>query len=96
MSLSNGAEYLLQTDSPDDMSLWLQHIRACAVNEADNEEELKNRLSTLIPTTPTKQSSDEGTSPSPHASDKKKDSKKSKSSLFSKKKRGKSESKLES
>ena len=78
------------------MSLWLQHIRASAVNQADNEEELKNRLSVLIPTTPTRQPSEEGSSPNTSSDIKKKDSKKSKSSLFSKKKKGKSESKLDS
>jgi len=91
LSLSSGAEYLMQCESADEMSQWIQHIRGNSSKH--DEEELKNRI-LAINTTPV--TSQQNTNDQLAGQDSGKKDKKSRSSLFSKKKKsGKSESKLD-
>lgn len=91
----------MQSESADEMSLWIQHIRGNSVDNT-NEEELKNRLSATITNVPPPSLSGSNiephpVSPTPQQDQSSKKDKKRSSSLFSKKKKsGKSESKLDS
>jgi len=86
LSLDNGSEYLLQpkSGSANDMSLWIQNLRASAVDPNNAEETLKKTLSFSSPPRPS--SSASHVENSPVVNESKQDRKRTKS-LFGKKKK---------
>ena len=68
LALPNGAEYLLQGDSVNEMTSWIQDIGSVKTgnnDEAESVEEIQKRMSTIgSPTRPVStvnESTDEGT-----------------------------------
>lgn len=83
LALASGAEYLMQSDSPDEMSLWIQHIRGSAVDSNAKEKNTTNIVDTSSPSRPTSAVINDE-SPSQETTHKKE---KKRSSLFGKKKK---------
>ena len=79
IKLCNGCEYLINTKSADEMSLWIQNIRGSAVDSNVTDEEFRKRLATInSPPHPSSVSN-----PQEEVQNKKeKEKKKSSSSLF--------------
>ena len=89
IALSSGAEYLMQSESFDEMSLWLQHIRGSAVDpNAPVEDELKISIAASSPTRPVSMNLSADASQAQGATPHKKEKKRG-PSLFGKKKKSK-------
>ena len=68
LALPNGAEYLLQADSVNEMTSWIQDIGSVKTennDEAESVEEIQKRMSTIgspsRPISTVNESTDEGT-----------------------------------
>jgi len=91
IALASGAEYLVQSDTADEMTLWIQNVRGSAVDpNAPVEEEIKNSLAASSPIRPLSVNFPVEGSPAQDATPSKKEKKRG-PSLFGKKKKSKGE-----